>query len=255
MDKLLQILQIPDRCLVNKKITKAFFKRNFELTISERALLDDFSIISGIDWLATVSPANANINGLQEEGSMYEEIQLIIVQTNEADFDRNKFKIAELVQKYIPYHTLLCVYHHTTFILNTCDKKVNQNDSSRRTIDKRYFSENISLENPNPQQSAFLQSLAFAGLDKTNLKTYYDAYSQRIIALQAAELSGVFSVRTSSRSQSDMASLEQIETINKEISLLQVQAAKESQLNQRIRLNVRIKQLEHQIDLLIASLE
>jgi hypothetical protein len=254
MDKLLQILQIPDRCLVNKKITKAFFKRNFELTISERALLDDFSVISAVDWLATISPANANINSFQEEGSIYEEIQLISVQTSEADFDRNKLKIAELVQKYIPYHTLLCVHCNSTFMLNTCDKKVNQNDSSRRVIDKKYYSENISLEELNPGQAAFLQSLAFAGLDKTNLKTYYEAYTQRIVALQAAGLSGTFAIRTTNRSQSDMACLEQIETINKEISLLQVQATKETQLNQRIKLNVRIKQLKSQVDSLIISL-
>ncbi len=144
METLNTILQIPERSLVNKKITKAFFKRNFDLTNSEKLLLDDFNMVIAIDWLASVGPASTNISRYQDEQYLFEEVQIISVQTTEPNFERNHPKIADLVQKCIPYPILLCIYHRDAFVLNTCDKRVNQNDNSRRTIEKRYSTEIVS---------------------------------------------------------------------------------------------------------------
>jgi hypothetical protein len=243
------ILQIPEKCLVNKKITKAFFKRNFDLISSEKALLDDFNVISAIDWLASVNPTTSNINLYKDDQYLYEEVQVIIVHTSEIDFEKNHQRIADLIQKYIPYPILLSVVNNFRFVLNACDKKINQNDSSRRTMEKKYSTESIDQQTKTERQESFINSLSFSELDKTNLKTYYDSYIQRMIALQTAELSGVFTPRTKDRTQSDMEMLEKIETLQKEIQALQNQAKKESQLNQRIILNTEIqskrKLIEH----------
>ncbi len=203
-----------------------------------------------MDWLASVSPGNANITRYQDDQYLFEEVQIISAQTTGSDFERNHPKIAELVQKYIPYPVLLCIYHDNNFVLNTCDKKINQNDSSKRTIEKRYITEIINLAEPTEQQQEFLSSLCFAELDKTNLKTYYDAYSQRIIALQSASFSGLFIPRTQSRTQSDMDRLEKIEVLNKEILILQNQAQKETQLNRRVALNTQIQEKRKQVETL-----
>ena len=181
MDTLNNILQLPQSCIVNKKITKAFFKRNFDLTTTEKSLLDDFNTVTAIDWLASVGPANANINRYRDEQYTFEEVQVITVQTGEDDFDSNYVRIADLVQKYIPYPVLLCIYNNQAFVLNTCDKKINQNDNTRRTIEKKYSSETISRTAQTAQQQAFLQSLSFAEIDKTNLKTFFDGYNQCIV--------------------------------------------------------------------------
>ena len=242
MDVLNNILQIPERSLVTKKITKAFFKRNFDLTSTEKALLDDFNAISGIDWFASINPANSNINPYKDEHYLFEEVQIIITHTPGNDFERNHQRIADLIQKYIPYPILLCILHDNVFVFNACDKKINQNDSTRRIVEKKYSTESINRQAITEQQQSFLNSLVFSELDKTNLKTYYDSYIQRMIALKAAELSGVFMSRTKERTQSDMEKLEKIDTLQKEIQILQSQAKKESQLNQRIVLNTQIQE-------------
>lgn len=252
MDNLNNILKIPERCLVNKKITKAFFKRNFDLTSDEKNLLDDFNIMATIDWLASVRPSTANISRYQDENYLFEEVQVIAVQTAENNFDYNHFRIAELIQKYIPYPILLFIYHPNAFVLNTCDKKINQNDSSKRTLDKKYSTEIISWIEITEQQQAFLNSIAFENLDKTNLKTYYDSYTLRMIALQAAQLNGFFIPRSQSRTLSDMDQLEKIEGLQNEIQLLQNQAKKESQLSQQIALNTQVQLKRKQIEQLKA---
>lgn len=248
MEALNTILQIPERCLVNKKITKAFFKRNFDLTSSEKGLLDDSVTIAAIDWLASISPDNSNINPFSDEYSLFEEVQVISVQTSGIDFERNQQRITELIQKHIPYPILLCIWHDEAFILNTCDKRINQNDNSRRSIEKKYYSEAISRPVLTEQQQAFLNSLNFAELDKTNLKSYYDSYTQRIISLQAAKLNGLFTLRTHERTQADIDNLEQIEAIEQEIQLLLNQVQKETQLNQKIALNIQIQERRELIE-------
>nr|WP_234462378.1 DUF4391 domain-containing protein [Adhaeribacter terrigena] len=247
-------MQIPERCLVNRKLTKAFFKRNFDLTSAERALLDDPALVSGMDIVASITPASCNVSVYKDDLSDFTEVLIISVQTTEVDFERNQLKIAELIQKHIPYPILLCVYHATTFTLSAADKRINQNDSTRRIVDKTYFSETISQQQPTEQQQVFLDSLAFALLDKTNLKTFYESYIQLLVSLKAAELSGVFTIRTQSRTQDDIAALARIEALQKEISGLQNQVRKETQLKEKVKLNMQVKNLESQVQELLTNL-
>ena len=255
MENLITILQIPERCLLNKKITKVFFKRNFDLTSSEKVLLDDFNIVTGIEWLARINPANANIVRYQDEQYLFEEVQIISVQSNDLNFERNHIRIAELLQKYIPYPIVLCIWYGDVFVLNTCDKKVNQNDRLKRIIEKRYTSEVISKNAITENHQQFLKSLAFAEMDKTNLKTYYDSYTKLLIALQSSSLSGVFIPRSNSRTKIDMDRLEKIELLRKEIIGLQNELKIETQLSNKVAINIHIKDIEKQLEALISELK
>lgn len=248
MDSFNTILQLPERCLLNKKITKVFFKRNFELTTKEKALLDDVTMITSIEWLASISPASTNINLYSDKDFLYEEVQVITVYSEAANFENSCFKVIDLIQKYIPYQILIIVYTDKDFILNTCNKKINQNDNTLRTIDKKYNSEIISIAEPTAQQQTFLNSLSFVVLDKTDLKTFYDSYTQRIVALQTAMIKGSFAPRTQSRTISDVENLERIEVLEKEITALSNQAKKEVQLNLRILLNTQLQNKRKQIE-------
>lgn len=240
METVNHILQMPERSLVNKKITKAFFKRNFDLTSAEKGLLE--AEIASIDWLASVSASNLNINAYKDEQYLYEEVQIIVVHTSSNDFEKNHHRIADFVQKYIPYPVLLCIRQGQLFIFNVCEKKINQNDNNRRIIEKKYSTEPLCEQEATEMQRSFLKSFAFSDLDKSNLKTYYESYIQRIIALKTAELSGTFVSTTKERTQSDLENLEKIEALQKEIELLQNVAKKETQLNQRVFLNIQIQE-------------
>ena len=176
MESLNQILQLPERCLVNKKITKAFFKRNFDLTLTERKLLDDSAIIIQIDWIASLKPNQINIEGFNNNQTVFEEVQVISVSTDSIEFDKNKSKIIDLIQKYIPYHVFLCVYSSKEFVINICEKRINLNDSNRRTIEKSLVTENILINNETDIQKTFLKDLSFENIDKHDLKSLYDSF-------------------------------------------------------------------------------
>ena len=247
LTQLKEILGLPESCIVNSKLTKAFFKRNFELTMIERKLLEDSSVVITMDLLASIKTANCNIQSFIDEQMQFVEILVIAVQTSEPDFDKNKQKIAELIQKYIPYPILLCIYSETQFLMNTCDKRINRNEINKRTVEMSYFTENIIRYTNEDRQRAFLESLAFAELDKQNLRTVYESYTSSIIALQAAQLTGNFTVRLNERSRQNVLNLEKMALLESEIITLQNQAKKETQLNTQVQLNDAIQERRKEI--------
>lgn len=250
IERFISILQLPEKCLVKKKITKAFFKRNFELTSSEKTILDDFSTVAGIDWIASISPVNANIPAFTESDSTCEELQVIALQTSNDQYERNKIKLADLIQKFVPYHILLIIYCEDLFMFNLCLKRINLTDPNKRVMDKSFYTENISYVSEENKIEAFFNGLSFASLDKTNLQTVYDSYIQQVIALKTVEIKGQYTPRTNERTKQDVQHLEEIGAIEKELGLLQNLAKKETQMNRRIELNTQIQQKRKAIELL-----
>lgn len=245
LSTIIDILQLPTRCLLNKKITKAFFKRNFDLTIVERSLLD--KQIVGIDWLASLSAENINVPSYLNEDISYEEIQIITADISCGNFEAEYLKIAELIHKYIPYAILLCIYDLEQMVWSTFDKRVNQKDANKRIIDKRYFTEIIPLKEKTESQNEFLNSLVFSKLSKANLYELYNNYVERIFALQASTLNGTFTVRTQSRTQSDRLLLKNIEKLQQEVEKLSKLVRKETQLNKQVNLNLLIQDKRREI--------
>jgi hypothetical protein len=248
IEELIHILQLPERCLVKKKITKAFFKRNFEMTSAERTMLDDFSVVTATDWLASINPHSSNIPAHADSDYTFEEIQVIALQTTTDNYDRDKLKLIDFIHKFIPYHILLAVYCGEKVVVSTCLKRVNANDSNKRVMDKKFITEELVLDSNDDKVKAFIQSLAFSGLDKTNLKTLYDSYTQRIVALQTAAVTGEFVPRPNDRTKQDVEYLAQIESMETEIVKLQSQAKKETQMNKRVELNTKIQQHKQEIE-------
>ena len=248
MENLNQILQLPERTLVNKKITKAFFKRNFDLTLSERKLLDDPQIIQHIEWVASLKPQNCNIPAYIDVVSTYEEIQIISVLVDDTAFDKFRNKVAELIQKYIPYHVFMLITSKTEGLINAAEKKVNQNDVNKRSVEKTLSSECMVWDKITPAQCAFLSSCAYDKLDKQDLRALYLSWIGNIVALKAAEHTGEYQVRPLARTQSDVKLLEEITAIEAEIERLHSASKKETQLSIQVQINseVQIKRMKLQ---------
>lgn len=248
IEKITSILHLPEKCLVNKKITKAFFKRNFELTKNERNLLDDFTVVVSIDWIASINPNNTNVPAFFEASVTFEEIQVIALQTNSNNYDRDKTRIIDFIQKFIPYHILLVVYTDKIMLWNGCLKRVNENDNAKRIIEKGFITEDIPIKNLTKHQKEFYRGLSFIGLDKTNLRTLYNSYLQQIVALNAAEVRGEYAPQPAERTQQDVVSLEKIAQLEKEIVTLTNLATRETQMSLRVEYNLKIQQKRKQIE-------
>ncbi len=253
-DQLLTYLQLPPQCLVNEKLTKAFFKRNFELTRAERQLLDDADTITSMDWLATLAPGTINIPACQQDKQIVEEIQIIALHTRHAKWVSLAPRLFELLQKHIPYHVLAFVLHADGWQMNCTEKWVNQNDQQLRVLGKAITTPCIPWLPTDASMQAFVQSLTLKTKDTTHLLSVYQSYSQSIIGLYAAGYTGQFASRPAFRTATDMALLHEMDAISRNIALWEKEARQESQLNRRVHLNTQIQEARQQLKNLTAQL-
>jgi hypothetical protein len=251
---LANILQLPDRSLVNKRLTKVFFKRNFDLVLSEKKLLEDTSFIVQMDWLASLKPEQINVNAYKDLNLTFEEIQVITIQVNEEKLNKQSNKLIELIQKLIPYHLLLCVYNDDELVLSTAYKSINQNDSSKRVVNSSQVTEAINFKGPSENQLAFFESLVFDRLLKNDLKTLYESYFSAISALNISTVTGFYETRNVERSKDDVESLITINLLESEIIALQNQAKKETQLSTQVQINSKVQLIKKKLETLKMNL-
>lgn len=265
MEQLNNILQLPENCLLNKKITKAFFKRNFPLTLTERKLLDDANCILQMELVASIKHQNSNIPLYKDAEYIFEEIEIITVQLGEELSEKNTSKVIDLIQKYIPYPILLVVYNATQYLFNTTSKRINLNDTDKRTIESSLTTNVISnntvisneernlhtlnvISTKEKSHQLFLQQMAFEKLDKQNLKTCYQSFESNIASLQAVEFTGSFKPRQIERAKADVEKMTEIKSLENEILLLRSKAAKEAQLNIQVEINNRVLTIQRKLN-------
>jgi hypothetical protein len=240
------ILKIPERSVLDKKLTKAFFLKNFVLSASEKKLLNNS--IQNLDWLASIKPANTNIPAIKNMEYIYEEIQVIVCKVEDNKFEEVANKCIVLLQKYIPYQMLVIVEDSTNFVLNASKKRINLNDTAKRSIESYYTTTTLSKLYKSEMTASFFKALDFLALDKTNMETTYKSYIQAIVQFQMATVTGTYIKRNQRRTAEDMILLSNIETLEKEIISLGNQIKNETRLNNRVYLNIEIQQQRKKIE-------
>ena len=93
----------------------------------------------------------------------------------------------------------------------------------------------------NSHSEAFYKALSFNNLNKTNLKLLYKSYIQAVVQYQAASITGNYQLRSNARTEEDMQHIATIEQLEQDIVSLSSQIKKTSQLNEKVQLNVQIK--------------
>lgn len=240
------IFNIPERSILDKKLTKAFFLKNFDLSASEKKLLNN-SILN-MDWLASIRPHTANIPLIKNNDFLYEEIQLIVCTIANNQLGELANKCIALIQKYIPFQIILIIEDANDFVINICDKRINLNDTNKRILEKQLTTTPISKLYKNEITATFFDALHFSVLDKTNLETTYKSYIQAIVQFQTASITGSFNKRSQIRTEEDMLALATIESIEKEVLRLSNLMKAATQINNRVSLNMEIQNQRKQIE-------
>ena len=233
------IFNLPSRCYLDKRLTKVFFTKNFDLNPSEKKVLN--SEVLRMDWVGSIKPSNSNIPKFESEKYVFEEIQLMTCLVNQ--IDKNWKTIIDLFQKYIPYQIILIIEDDTKWMMNLSDKRINQNDRSKRTIE-RYYSTSLIEKKENSQLiGGFFKTMSFDYLNKMDLKTVYQSFINSVVKLKSSQITGVFQ-DGNNNTEEQLVIIQRIEEIEFEMISLKNQIKKESQLNNKVPLNIEIQKLK-----------
>jgi hypothetical protein len=201
-----------------------------------------------MEWMASIKPLISNIPEYRDDNYVFEEVQFMICTLTENNLSEFSDKCISLFQKFIPYQIVLIVEDDHGFILNTCDKRINLNDKSKRTIERQISSPVVSKIYTNEITSSFMDSLDFSKQDKISLQRLYKGYMNSIIQFQSSFITGSFNKRTEQRTEEDLKLLELMNTIEKEIIRLTNQLKKETQMNSKVSVNMKIQKLRNEIE-------
>jgi hypothetical protein len=227
------IFNIPERNLVQQRLTKAFFLRIPGITAAEKKVLN--TVIVRMKIIAQLIPEKSNIPAVVNENISFEQILLIVCTLSDNQLKNVGDKCIQFIQKYISHQIVLVLEDSSEF------KRINQNDKSKLTIEKYFTTNTLSKLYKNELNDALYKALDFTQLDKTNLELVYKSYTQVVIQFIAASITGTYQKRSNTRTAKDMEHLAQIEQLERDIISFVSQIKKESQLNEKVQLNIKIQ--------------
>lgn len=237
------IFNFPSRTLLNKRLTKVFFSKNFELNSIEKKTLQNEVV--KMEWVSSLKPSNTNIPKFETETHLVEEVQFMTCTIT--NVDKHGKVVVDLFQKYIPYQIVLVVEDEGYWMLNLTNKRINLNDKSKRTIEKS-FTTNLINKTESETVKRFVKTLSFDRVNRTNLNTVYQSYINSVIQLKSSEITGIFNDQNLNNNQRDIESIERKENLEMEIITLKNQLKKETQLNSQVYINMEIQKRKQEIE-------
>ena len=250
-------LAIPEQALIKARVYKKQLLENADLTITDRKWVNDD--IETIDWRYSLKPATVAMPKYEDAEREYIEIALLHIILKSPTHVK---RLAEVVQRTIPYPLIIVFEHEQALYINLADKRISRADSSKLTVEHFYESGwlNASLQAGSPIHQAFFASLQFNQFDHQDLYRHYQSLIACFNALDAAMLIGKYNLATGSQADKLLADksrqehLQAIKQLDSQFINLKAAVKAESQFNRKLALNVQIKQLKQQIEQLTIKL-
>lgn len=244
MIDLYEKLSIPDSCYLGKKIFKKLFYENAQLNATDKkAFTHD---IEDIEWKYTLKPDTINISRYEDEEREYDEIA--VIQVNLKELHRHK-RIAQVIQRAIPYPLLIVFTHNSSIALNVAAKRINRADREKIMVEEFQDTPWLDVESPADHEKEFLDSLTITNFSYNNFYEFYTDLTERVVALNCAELSGTFTAEAPQEYGNRAEILETINSLQQKQTELRAALKKESQFSQKVELNMQIKKLAEQIEI------
>ena len=245
LDNFYQGLEVPEQCFLGKRIFKRLFYDNANLKSADKKIFSDD--IEEIKWCYTLKPETINILRYEDDEREYHEIAIIqVTLKNQKRWKR----IAEIIQRSIPYAVLLVFVFEDAVALNVAPKRINRADSNRMTLEAMYDTDWISLSEPRSWQVDFFSDFKTTHFSYQNFFVFYQDMVSRVIALNCARHTESYSNNViDDDSLSERAhALQEIDNLYQEQAEIHNKLKKEKNLGTQVQLNTQIKQIKDRIE-------
>lgn len=250
IETLYQKMAIPDDCYLGKWVFKKLFHENAKLGITDKkAFRED---IDTVTWKYTLKPSTIPIQAYEDSQREYHEVA--ILQVDLKTINRTN-RIAEIIHRAIPYPVVVVFSYKTMCAISLAHKRFSQAEKGAIVADDFIMTDWIDLSAPTTLQQAFIESITFADLPNAHFFALYSALMNRLVALECARLSGKYNLETSTMGkQARHDRLALCHDIENQIAGIKVAIKKETQFNQKVDLNTKLKALEKQLRVISAEL-
>ncbi|PHR69888.1 MAG: hypothetical protein COA66_13745 [Arcobacter sp.] len=234
---LLDKLNIPLTCKINRKLFKKQFIENFSLNMNEKKIISED--VENITLEYILNKDKINIAPFRDEKNDYSEIAFIRVELLST---KRLKKLSNIIQ-YIPYPLIVVFADENKICINISPKRINKNDSSKLFVQENYFTKWIDLDNSNKIEHEFLERLKIKNHPFTNFYEFYNSYLDKLLAFNASHYSGRLSQNANTKEV--LREIEEIEVIIREtVSKIK----KETDIRDKVNLNIDLKKLNEKLE-------
>ena len=243
-------MAIPDACYLGKRVFKKLFYENAKLGVTDKkAFREDIDVIT---WQYTLKPSTIPIQAFEDNQREYHEVA--ILQVDLKTLNRTS-RIAEVIHRAIPYPLIVVFTHETTCALSLAHKRFSQAEKGGIVAEKFLITGWIDLLASNPVQQAFVDSLAVSELPHMHFFAFYSAFTDRLIALDCAGLTGEYHLEsTAANRQVRQKQLVVCHKLEIQIAGHRSDIMKETQFNRKVELNIKMKEMEKRLRTITAKL-
>lgn len=230
MIDIVKYLNLPSSTSIERKLFKKQFLDNFSLTTNEKKILSE--CVDSITLNNLLNKDSINILPFKNETHNYQEIAVISVEIN----NQSKAKEITNIILHIPYPVVLILVYKEQIQINISPKRINITDTAKLVVEEQYYTKWIDTNNLTEVSSEFLNSLDTLKHPFSNFKDFFISLTQSVISFNASEISGKFK-----SNQDSKFILDKINKINSEIQELKAQIKKETNFNNKVKLNIELK--------------
>ena len=230
MIDIVKYLNLPSSTSIERKLFKKQFLDNFSLTTNEKKILSE--CVDSITLNNLLNKDSINILPFTNETHNYQEIAVISVEIN----NQSKAKEITNIILHIPYPVVLILVYKEQIQINISPKRINITDTAKLVVEEQYYTKWIDTNNLTEVSSEFLNSLDTLKHPFSNFKDFFISLTQSVISLNTSEISGKFK-----SNQDSKFILDKINKINLEIQELKAQIEKETNFNNKVKLNIELK--------------
>jgi hypothetical protein len=234
-----EALAIPAEARIDRRVPKRTLLEQGASTAADKRLVQE-----GLDqlvWVAALKPGTVGIPAYRDAEREY--LEVVVITATVRDGAKTP-RLAELIHRAIPYPVLLVTTRAVGEEVSLAHKRLSQAERGRVVVDGAASAVTIA-SSPAGVESAFLASLAISRQQAGDLHALYQSWLDRLAALQAARLTGRFTLSSSpERTAEQRLALEEAGHLQREIAALRLQARSESQISRRVEINLALKGLE-----------
>lgn len=236
-------LALPPGSLVDQRVPKKLLLDQGLPTAADKRAVQDG--VEELLWVAALKPETIGVPAYRDEAREYLEIAVLTVSLRaQAKVDR----LVELLHRAVPHPVFLVVEQEAGLSLSLAHKRRSQGEGGKVVVEEIHRTESIGMDAPGPAQRRFLESLALGGLPDRDLCCLYQAWIDRMTALQAAPWRGVYEVPDRPEQAAALRrNLEACARIQRELASIRARAGRERQMNRRVALNLEIRRLETEL--------
>lgn len=244
----IEALALPAQSRVDQRVPKKLFLEQGAPTSTDKRALQDG--IEEVFWIAALKPDTIAVPSFRDDTREYLEIAVLSVVLRPA---AKSARLIELIHRAIPYPLMLVAEQAGVTTISLAHKRASLGEGGKIVLDGSVAVDTIDADSAFSQ--ALLSRLAVSQQPSSNLFALYQGWVDCLLSLSASRLTGAYTLpQTRDDAVARHGALNDHARIQREIVGLRAKAAKETQINRRVEINLAVQRLEAELGAAIKKL-